>query len=75
MQGNVLEWCHDWYATYPGEIALDPQGPATGSARVFRGGDWYHANNGCRSAFRIGLIPSSTYSTLGFRVVLSPGQP
>ena len=28
MHGNVFEWCQDWFDTYPGGIALDPQGPA-----------------------------------------------
>ena len=30
MHGNVSEWCQDWSRLYPGGIALDPQGPATG---------------------------------------------
>jgi formylglycine-generating enzyme required for sulfatase activity len=75
MHGNVLEWCQDIYSVPTGGIALDPRGPATGAARVFRGGDWSHYNAGCRSAFRVGLSPSSTYYNLGLRVVLASGQP
>jgi formylglycine-generating enzyme required for sulfatase activity len=70
MHGNVLEWCQDWYQKYPGGIAVDPQGPPTGSSRVFRGGDWHHDDAGCRSGFRFGLPPDSSYWTIGFRVVL-----
>jgi formylglycine-generating enzyme required for sulfatase activity len=32
MHGNVWEWCEDWIDTYPGGIAVDPQGPSWGSA-------------------------------------------
>ena len=75
MHGNVAEWCQDWSRLYPGGIALDPQGPATGSLRVFRSGDWEHDAAACRSAFRISHTPDTTYSILGFRVVLAAGQP
>lgn len=47
MHGNALEWTADWYGTdtyrfrATAESAIrDPQGPATGSRRVMRGGDW-----------------------------------
>jgi formylglycine-generating enzyme required for sulfatase activity len=80
MHGNVWEGCQDWYGDYAGGIALDPQGPATGSYRVFRGGDsmprywrdfaWY-----CRSAYRFRNSPGYGLYRLGFRVVLAPGQP
>jgi formylglycine-generating enzyme required for sulfatase activity len=75
MHGNVLEYCQDWYGVFPGGIALDPQGPATGSSPVRHGGDWSHPNWGCRSAFRFGTAPSGTFHNIGFRVVLAPGQP
>jgi len=75
MHGNVEEYCQDVYDTYRGGIALDPQGPVTGSGPVHRGGDWSHPNWGCRSAFRFGFSPDNTFYNLGFRVVLAPGQP
>jgi formylglycine-generating enzyme required for sulfatase activity len=74
MHGNVWEWCQDWYAGYPGGIALDPQGPATGSGRVVCGGGWDDFAKNCRSAYRDSIGPSYWYDFIGFRVVLAPGQ-
>ena len=73
--GNVWEWCLDWYAPYPGGIALDPQGPKTGVNRVFRGGSWVGPAFGGRSAQRLANLPTVTLQNVGFRVVLAPGQP
>ena len=81
MHGNVWECCQDWFDTYPGGIAVDPQGPATGSSRVIRGGDWNYWRNwlnsvgDCRSAGRISIDPVNWLSSIGFRVLLAPGQP
>ena len=43
MCGNATEWCKDWAAAYDttAQTAVAPTGPATGTARVKRGGDWY----------------------------------
>jgi formylglycine-generating enzyme required for sulfatase activity len=75
MIGNVFEWCQDWYGTYPAGTAVDPQGPATGTYRVFRGGNWYYNALYCRSAYRYVDVPSDRYYYFGFRVVLAPSQP
>jgi len=75
MSGNVWEWCLDWYAPYPGGIALDPQGPTTGVNRVFRGASWFGPGYGSRSAQRLSNLPTITFDNVGFRVVLTPGQP
>jgi len=79
MHGNVMEWCQDWWsASLPGGIALDPQGPATGSIPVFRGGFWGLGGWWCRSARRhyyYDGTPGFTIRHIGFRVLLAPGQP
>jgi len=75
MHGNVFEWCRDWYGTYPTGSVIDPQGAPSGSYRVIRGGGWNYGGRGCRSAYRYGGGPSAGYYSVGFRVVLAPGQP
>jgi formylglycine-generating enzyme required for sulfatase activity len=69
MGGNVFEWCSDWYGTYLDQPQTDPQGPATGSERVYRGGGWRSALAAHRSAARWGYNLVNRSNTLGFRVV------
>jgi formylglycine-generating enzyme required for sulfatase activity len=76
MHGNVWEWTADRYqAAYPsGNPVVDPSGPASGSARITRGGSWYHDGATLRSAKRGNSTPGTRYSYLGFRVGFQKSQ-
>lgn len=73
MNGNVWEWCQDWYGDrYPGGVVARPSGPDLGVSRVFRGGGWDYKASSCRSAYRNNVLPSRRANYLGFRIVLGP---
>jgi formylglycine-generating enzyme required for sulfatase activity len=68
LHGNVLEWCHDYYAadyyrTSPGQ---DPTGPVSGELRVLRGGGWRSQPKACASAWRGKDTPANLDTCLGY---------
>ncbi len=74
MHGNIGEWCQDYYDPkfYGLPASSNPAGPASGTRRVIRGGDWWTNAIRCRSAFR-GYGDQVTRSDdLGFRLSRLP---
>lgn len=74
MQGNVREWCRDWYGDYPATDVIDPLGPSSGSGRVNRGGSFSFAAEYCRPAARDLNSADKRGGDLGFRPVLVQQQ-
>lgn len=73
LQGNVWQWCSDWYSAETSHATLDPAGPATGTMRVIRGCGWNAFGMHCRLAARDKREPTSRLSFIGFRVVAETG--
>ena len=78
MHGNVDELCRDFYNRgLSAKGVVDPFGAnssrdySSDSYRVCRGGN-FDAHSELRSAYRGKVRPSTTYSTVGFRVYCSP---
>ncbi len=89
MSGNVSEWCSDWFAEWteanpPQAESTNPTGPATGTEKVLRGGDFLadrfqYDKNSCNIVSRNSLIPdintedflyNGYYHYTGFRLVI-----
>ncbi len=75
MHGNVWERVQDWFDGnyYRSSPSVDPQGPATGSRRVVRGGHFNSSPQRVRSAVRVGDLPSYRTPSAGFRLALDMG--
>ena len=81
MSGNVWEWFFDRYDNNPasndaayeqGGIVTDPQGAASGSDRVLRGGSWYFNAYYCTVGNRSHGSPDDRGNVLGFRLACRP---
>jgi sulfatase modifying factor 1 len=68
--GNVGAWCWDWYGTQYGRPGnMNPTGPASGSLRVLRGGDWADSAIFTRCAYRYNSPPGHASNNFGIRCV------
>ena len=74
MNGNVCEWCADWFGPWPVDPAANYAGPAEGTERVVCGGCW--CGDGWFDRLlrekRLSLPPDCRYNNVGFRVCLTP---
>lgn len=70
MSGNVYEWVNDWYDRYTAETQVDPQGPETGTYKVYRGGAWHIGAGDSRCHFRYMREPTYRTPYHGFRLAL-----
>jgi formylglycine-generating enzyme required for sulfatase activity len=74
MAGNVWEWVNDWHQTnyYSISPLKNPQGPATGEYKVFRGGGWIDTDERNQMpSFRNYTDPLQKSPTIGFRCAKS----
>ena len=85
MHGNLAERCLDWQtegddyrATFApgwerGAVTVDPIGPASGTYRIVRGGDYFYSSSWARSAARAAYahLPNAEGARYGIRLVCS----
>jgi formylglycine-generating enzyme required for sulfatase activity len=72
LSGNVLEWCWDWYGSYPSGPQTDPTGAPSGTFRVIRGGSWNSVDSNCTVSIRGFYQPETRLGDIGFRIVRRP---
>lgn len=70
MNGNVSEWCNDWYALYTPEAQTNPQGAAAGETRSVRGANFASRPQYAGIADHNDSPPGLGRGSIGFRVAV-----
>ncbi|PWT72111.1 MAG: hypothetical protein C5B59_16600 [Bacteroidetes bacterium] len=73
LNGNVAEWCSDWYSSqfYHSSPLENPNGPNEGSSKVVRGGSWNDYEQSCRNSYRDQHPINFKDKTIGLRLASS----
>ncbi|HWA99573.1 MAG TPA: formylglycine-generating enzyme family protein [Pirellulales bacterium] len=74
MEGNLREWCNDFYNRdyYAQSPTDDPQGPFSGSSHVVRGGAFFSPPSSQTASSRAAVRANARRYSIGFRVVYDP---
>ena len=75
MNGNVWEWCWDWYGAYSAAETVDSVGADSGTDRVLRGQAWNCVEKICRITVRSGDDPSYRNLYYGIRIASNQWSP
>ncbi|MTI39850.1 formylglycine-generating enzyme family protein [Fulvivirga lutimaris] len=68
MQGNILEWCSDWFIEDNTNESTNPKGPKSGTHKVQRGGQFTGRTKHTRAADRQRGLPDDSDFYVGFRL-------
>jgi formylglycine-generating enzyme len=73
LSGNIWQWCQDYFESdfFAHGPETDPQGPATWTNRVMRGGAYSGPPELCRTNLRNSTAPDRRMANIGFRVVMT----
>ena len=73
MAGDVWEWCHSLYQSYPYRAADGRESEdANAGGRVLRGGAFDYDQRYARAAYRYGNVMGNRNDNVGLRVVVAP---